>query len=198
MSGSGATEKAGMLETLSKLSNPANHRPLLVNCFGQLRLQALHLIPPVSENSLIWVFRRVLRFLSPSSSPGSHHLSSSASSGIVFQFLWRCNDATNLRHLLPRFFRLAGASTSPSLCSIIVAAITLVTVVLVVLLAKNISRRFWTHLIFCITVFVSRLMMLISQAGVSACLFVVSGYFMAERFSFLREPFIYVLAEFVH
>ena len=50
MSGSGATEKAGMLETLSKLSNPANHRPLLVNCFGQLRLQALHLIPPVSVN----------------------------------------------------------------------------------------------------------------------------------------------------
>ena len=43
-----------------------------------------------------------------------------------------------------RFFRLAGASTSPSLCSIIVATITLVTVVLVVLLAKNISRRFWT------------------------------------------------------
>ena len=41
-----------------------------------------------------------------------------------------------------RFFRLAGASTSPSLCSIIVATITLVTVVLVVLLAKNISRRF--------------------------------------------------------
>ena len=51
MSGSGTTEKAGMLETLSKLSNPANHRPLLVNCFGQPRLQALHLIPPVSENS---------------------------------------------------------------------------------------------------------------------------------------------------
>jgi len=64
-----------------------------------------------------------------------------------------------------KFFRLAGASTSPSLCSIIVATITLVTVVLVVLLAKNISRR---------------LMMLISQVGVTLCLFAVSGYFLAE------------------
>jgi len=115
MSGSGTTEKAGMLETLSKLSNPANHRPLLASVALLIALQLTGVSP------------------------------------LVFFSV--------------KFFRLAGASTSPSLCSIIVAAITLVTVVLVVLLAKNISRR---------------LMMLISQAGVSACLFVVSGYFMAE------------------
>jgi len=116
MSGSGPSEKAaGVCETISKLSSPANHRPLLASVALLIALQLTGVSP------------------------------------LVFFSV--------------KFFRLAGASTSPSLCSIIVATITLVTVVLVVLLAKNISRR---------------LMMLISQAGVTTCLFVISGYFLAE------------------
>jgi hypothetical protein len=64
-----------------------------------------------------------------------------------------------------QFFTWAGASTSPQVSSISVAAITLVTVMAVLLLAADASRR---------------TMMLASQAGVSACLFVLAGYFLAD------------------
>jgi len=84
------------------------------------------------------------------------------------------------------FFEWANASTSPDICSIIVASITLVTVVAVVLLATSFSRR---------------RMMLVSQAGVSACLLLLAGYFLADNHnladSIRAAPLVILVAYFI-
>ena len=181
MSGSGPSEKAaGVLETISKLSSPANHRPLLVGLhsllvesewyFVKVRLNqssplqasvalliALQLtgVSPLVffsvkyNNILIYLYCFLLHW--------THHRTvlekthKLTNDNVFQQQYWSIDDFIQIQPeftfswtliFFLRFFRLAGASTSPSLCSIIVATITLVTVVLVVLLAKNISRRF--------------------------------------------------------
>jgi len=84
------------------------------------------------------------------------------------------------------FFEWANASTSPDVCSIIVASITLATVVAVVLLATSFSRR---------------RMMIVSQAGLSSCLLLLAGYFLADNHnmadSIRAAPLVILVAYFI-